>query len=84
MVSNEAWHAGGEYTDLAGSIDNVTVIFNALVIDTLRESVLDGRVVRVDELVLSELYDEGRLSCCRKRTLLSARIEKDELYALTD
>ena len=46
-------------TDLASSIDNVTVIFNALVIDALREGVLDGRVVRVDELVLSKLYDEG-------------------------
>jgi hypothetical protein len=46
-------------TDLAGSIDNVTVILNALVIDTLRGGALDGRVVRVDELVLSELYDEG-------------------------
>lgn len=47
------------YTDLASGIDNVTVIVNALVVDTLSKGVLDGRIVRVDELVLSELYDEG-------------------------
>ena len=46
-------------TDLAGSIDNVAVILNTLVIDTLGKGVLDRREVRVDELVLGELYDEG-------------------------
>ena len=46
-------------TDLAGGIDNVTIVFNALVVDTLSKGVLDRRVVRVDELILSELYDEG-------------------------
>jgi len=44
---------------LAGGINNFTVIVNALVVDTLGESVFDGRVIRVDELVLRELYHEG-------------------------
>ncbi len=46
-------------TNLTGRVDDVAVIFDALVSDTLGEGILDGRVVRVDELVLGELYDEG-------------------------
>lgn len=44
---------------LTGGIDDITVKVDTLVIDTLSEGVFDGRVVRVDELVLCELYHEG-------------------------
>jgi hypothetical protein len=50
-------------TDLAGSVYNIAVIVDTLVTDTLGERVFDSRVVRVDELILRELYHEGGLSC---------------------
>lgn len=50
-------------TYLTGGIDDITVVVNTLVADTLGESVLDSRVVGLDKLVLSELYHEGRLAC---------------------
>lgn len=47
---------------LASGVDDITVIVNTLVTDTLGEGVFDSRVVRLDELVLCELDHEGRLS----------------------
>ena len=47
---------------LTRGINDITIIVNTLVIDALGEGVLDSRVIRLDELVLCELYQEGRLS----------------------
>ena len=44
---------------LTSGIDDITVIVDTLVVDTLSEGVFDCRVIRVDELVLCELYQEG-------------------------
>lgn len=47
---------------LAGRIDDITVVFDAFVVDALGVSVLDGRVVGFYEMVLGILNDEGGLS----------------------
>jgi hypothetical protein len=52
-------------TYLTCGIDDITVVVNTLVADTLGGSVLDSRVVGLDELVLSELHHEGRLAYCK-------------------
>jgi hypothetical protein len=46
------------HTDLTGGVDDVAVIVDTVVVDALREGVLDCWVIRLDEMVLDELYDE--------------------------
>ena len=45
-------------TYLTGSVDDVTVVVDPLVVDGLGEDTLDGGVVGLDEVVLDELHDE--------------------------
>ena len=52
---------GGE-TYLAGGVDDVTVVVDALVVDGLVEDALDGGVVGLDKVVLDELDDERGLA----------------------
>ena len=47
---------------LSSSVDDLTVVFHRVVRDRLREGVLDGRIVCIDEVVLCELNHKGRLS----------------------
>ena len=56
------WEGTGGRTDLAGSVDNITIILDTLVIDALRESTLDGGVIGFYEMVLDVLHDEGGLA----------------------
>ena len=49
-------------TYLAGSVDDVTVVVDPLVVDGLGEDTLDGGVVGLDEVVLNELDDERRFA----------------------
>jgi hypothetical protein len=46
------------HTDLTGGVDDVAVIVDTVVVDALREGILDCWVIRLDEMVLDELYDE--------------------------
>jgi hypothetical protein len=46
-------------TDLTGGVYDITVVVDALITDALGECVFDSRVIRIDELILCELYDEG-------------------------
>ncbi len=50
-------------THLTGSINDVTIIVDTLVVDGLVEHTLNGRVVGLDEVVLDELNDKRRLPC---------------------
>ena len=50
-------------TDLTGSVDNVTIVLNALVANTLVECTLDCWIVSFDEVVFYELYDKRRFAC---------------------
>jgi hypothetical protein len=50
-------------THLTSGVYDIAVIVDTLVTDTLGERVFDRRVVRLDELILRELYHKGRLSC---------------------
>ncbi len=52
---------GDSKTYLPSGVDDVTVIVDALVVDSLVEDVLDGRVVGLDEVVLDELNNERGL-----------------------
>ena len=47
------------HADLPGGVDDVAVVVDAIVVDALREGVLDGRVIRLDEMVFDELDNEG-------------------------
>lgn len=47
---------------LASGVDDVTLKLDALVIDTLGESALDSGIVRVHEVVIDELNDQGGFS----------------------
>ena len=49
-------------TYLTGSVDDVTVVVDPLVVDSLGEDTLDGGVVGLDEVVLNELDDERRFA----------------------
>ena len=49
-------------TYLTGSVDDVTVVVDPLVVDGLGEDTLDGGVVGLDEVVLNELDDERRFA----------------------
>lgn len=46
-------------TDLTGSVDDVALVFGALVVDVLGEGAFDGRVIRLDKVVVDELDDQG-------------------------
>ena len=46
-------------TNLACSVNNVAVVFNPLEVNGLREGALYYGEIRVDEVVLDELNDEG-------------------------
>lgn len=59
----------GRWTDLTSGVDDVTIVFYALVEDSFREGALDGGVVRLYEVIFYELYDEGGLSCIREEEL---------------
>ena len=50
---------GRERTDLAGSVNYIAVVLDALVVDALGEGALDGRIIRFNEMVLDVLYNEG-------------------------
>ena len=49
-------------TYLAGGVDDVTVVVDALVVDGLVEDALDGGVVGLDKVVLDELNHERGLA----------------------
>lgn len=52
----------GTLTCLASGVDDVTVELDALVVDALGESAFDGGIVRVHEVVIDELHDQGGFS----------------------
>jgi hypothetical protein len=47
---------------LPGCIDNVTVVLDTIVVDTLLKSGLYCRIVGFDKVILDELYDKRRFS----------------------
>ena len=49
------------WSHLAGSVDDITIVLDVVVLDGLCEGALDGRVVVVHKVVLDELNDERRL-----------------------
>jgi hypothetical protein len=49
-------------TDLAGGVYDVTIEFDAFVVDTFGEGAFDGWIVRVHEMVFDELDDQGRFT----------------------
>jgi hypothetical protein len=46
-------------THLTSGVYDIAVIVDTLVTDTLGERVFDSRIVRLDELILRELYQKG-------------------------
>lgn len=46
-------------TDLTGGVDDVALVFGALVADALRECAFYGRVIGFDKVVVDELDDQG-------------------------
>lgn len=47
-------------TNLTSGVNDVTVVFHALVNDALGKSALDGWIVSVYEVIFYELDDKGR------------------------
>lgn len=47
---------------LASGVNDVAVVLNALVVDTLGKNILNSWIVGFDKMALCVLYDEGGLS----------------------
>lgn len=48
---------------LASGVDDIAIVLDTLVLDTLGENVLDRWIVRIDEVALSILDDKRGLPC---------------------
>lgn len=46
-------------TYLTGSVDDVALVFGALVVDALGEGAFYGRVIGFDKVVVDEFDDQG-------------------------
>lgn len=58
QVLAQGQHRKACVTYLAGGVNDVALVFDAIEVDALGEGVLDGGIVRVDKLVLDELDDQ--------------------------
>lgn len=41
--------------DLSSGVDDIAVVLDSAIFDTLRKRTLDGRIIRLNELVVDEL-----------------------------
>lgn len=73
MDSNCIFRGEQRVLILASRIDDGDVVIDSLEANFFEISLLDSRIVRLDELALYKLYNEGRFACAGGSSARSRR-----------